>query len=229
MRTLFLAIAVLLPVFSAAQEARPVSCRFLSFEGSGGLQTVLTRTTGGNEVTCPLHTSSPSPPIECLATANRITFLSPDDRQPLGVATIPSGAKSVILLFIQIAKNPAAADEKTWQIIAIEDTPDKFPNGGAYIGNFYNRDIRFIVGEHKGMLRPATFHGYERPGQRDDFNMAPVVFEFLQGETWRTASESMLRFTPGMRYLIFAYVDPVSNRPRIKTFQDTAPSIPAEP
>jgi hypothetical protein len=50
--------------------------------------------------------------------------------------------------------------------------------------------------------------------------MAPVVFEFLQEDKWRTASESMLRFLPGMRYLIFAYLDPESGRPRIATYQD---------
>jgi hypothetical protein len=60
--------------------------------------------------------------------------------------------------------------------------------------------------------------------------MAQVVFQFQQGDTWRTASESLLRFLPGMRYLILAYVDPASGRPRIATYQDfTPPPAPAKP
>ncbi len=66
------------------------------------------------------------------------------------------------------------------------------------------------------------------PERRDDFRMAPVVVQFEQDGKWRTASESMLRFLPSIRYLIFAYVDPVSKRPRISTYQDFTPQAPAK-
>ena len=57
-----------------------------------------------------------------------------------------------------------------------------------------------------------------------------MTFEFLQDDKWRTASESTVRFLPGMRYLIFAYMDPTSGRPRISTYQDIAPAeTPATP
>jgi hypothetical protein len=72
------------------------------------------------------------------------------------------------------------------------------------------------------MPKAAGAHGYAMPKERDDFNMAPVIFEFRHGEKWRIANESSLRFLPGMRYLIFAYLDPVSGRPRINTCQDLA-------
>ena len=67
------------------------------------------------------------------------------------------------------------------------------------------------------------------PTKRDAFNMAPVVFQFQQGENWRNASESMLRFLPGMHYLMFAFVEAASGRPRIVTFQDAKPPTPAGP
>lgn len=72
------------------------------------------------------------------------------------------------------------------------------------------------------MLHAAGSHGYAMPQKLDDFNMAPVTFELLLDDKWRTASESSLRFLPGMRYLIFAYLDPVTSRPRISTCQDLA-------
>ena len=120
---------------------------------------------------------------------------------------------------MQSGKSGGAAD---WKTFVIDDSPANFPDGGAYVANFHNNAIRFVIGEHKGMLRPAGSHGYAMPAERDDFNMAPVIFEFLNGEKWRIGNESALRFLPGMRYLIFAYVDPVSGRPRINTYQDLA-------
>ena len=69
---------------------------------------------------------------------------------------------------------------------------------------------------------------YALPGARGAFNIATGVFEFLQEDQWRTASESSLRFVSGMRYLIFAYTDPESGRPRVKTFQDLAPPALAD-
>jgi hypothetical protein len=141
------------------------------------------------------------------------------------VANIPAGVKSALVIFVKLEKpgTPGAADKNAgWKVFVIEDSAKSFPDGGAYVANFYPGDIRFVIGEHKGMLKPAGTHGYEMPKQRDDFNMAPVIFEFKSGEKWRIANESSLRFLPGMRYLIFAYVDPVSGRPRINTYQDLA-------
>ena len=78
------------------------------------------------------------------------------------------------------------------------------------------------------MLHAAGANGYARPAERDAFNMSTVVFEVLENDKWRIANESALRFLPGMRYLIFAYTDPVSGRPRINTYQDFAPPTPSQ-
>jgi hypothetical protein len=116
-------------------------------------------------------------------------------------------------------------------VFVVEDSPRGFPDGGVFVANFHQQDIRFLIGEHKILLRPSDAHGFARPAQRDEFNMAPVIFQFFHEGTWRTASESALRFVPGLRYLIFAYVDPASGRPRIATIQDLrpAPAAPATP
>jgi hypothetical protein len=129
----------------------------------------------------------------------------------------------VILVFVNGAKTPNALP---WRVFVIEDSDKIFPDGGAFVANFHSGDIRFIIGENKIMLRPAGSHGFGLPKERDAFNMAPVVFQFQQEEEWITASESLLRFLPGMRYLIFAYVDPDSGRPQISTFQDVKPFTP---
>lgn len=209
-----------------AQEARPVKCRFLGFQSSGNSVSVIAASDGGIEVNCPLPRNELSPPVVCNAKGNTIRFLSTGDRKPAATATIPAGAANVILVFV-----PGAGDGKSpaWRVMAIEDSPKVFPDGGTYVANFYNKDIRFVIGEHKGMLHAAGSYGYAMPKKLDDFNMAPVVFELLQDDKWRTANESSLRFLPGMRYLIFAYVDPATGRARIHTCQDLTGLPPAAP
>lgn len=221
MRQFLLPFLLLIPALLAAQEGRPINCRFLSFGGVENPPAVIAAAEKGTEVTCPLSPTQISPKVVCYAVGNKIPFLSAADRKSIASATIPAGVGSVLLVFIQ-APGTAEAAAPAWKILVIEDTAKTFPPGGAFVANFYSKDIRFVIGEHKGMLHAGGLNGYAMPEERDSFNMAPVVFEFLQGESWRVANESALRFLPGMRYLIFAYVDPLSGRPRISTYQDFA-------
>lgn len=226
MRSILLSIVILLPALLHAQDGRPVHCRFLSFGTTGEEISAIALSDKGGEIKCPLSSSQLSQQIVCTAKNNSIPFVSSSDRKPLATASIPAGTSAALLVFIQLPKKADAAPAE-WRIMVIEDSPKNFPDGGAFIANFYANDIRFVVGEHKGMLHAAGSHGYAMPAERDDFNMAPVIFEFVQGDKWHIANESSLRFLPGMRYLIFAYVDPVSGRPRINTYQDFAAPAPA--
>jgi hypothetical protein len=226
MRAILSSIILLLPALVHAQEARPVSCRFLSFGGTGNPDSAIAVSDKGAEITCPLSSTQLSPKIVLFAKQNSIGFLSAADRKPLATATIPPAIQSALLVFVQVPGNAAAAPAS--RVLVIDDSSKNFPDGGAFIANFYNNDIRFIVGEHKGMLHAAGSHGYEMPKERDTFNMAPVIFEFAQNDKWHIANESALRFLPGMRYLIFAYTDPSSGRPRINTYQDFAAPAAAQ-
>lgn len=225
MRAILLPLVLLFPALVHAQEGRPVNCRFLSFGGTDDTASVLALSDKGAEVTCPLPSNELSKKVVCFAKQNTIGFFSSSDKAPVATATIPAGLNTALLIFVQAPKKPedVAAATPSWRVFVIEDSPKNFPDGGAFVANFYNKDIRFIIGEHKGMLHAAGSHGYAMPAVRDSFNMAPVVFELFQDEKWRVANESALRFLPGMRYLIFTYVDPVSGRPRISTCQDFTP------
>lgn len=229
MRALLITLVFLLPVPGYAQDSRLVSCRFLSFGSTGDPPPAITLSDKGAETTCPLSSTQLSAEITCSAKANSIAFLSSADRKPMATATIPAEVKAAILIFVQAPKTPEATEPPAWRVLVIEDSPKNFPDGGAFIANFYNKDIRFIIGEHKSLLHAAGSHGYAKPENLDSFNMAPVTFEFLNEEKWHIANESALRFLPGMRYLIFAFVDPISGRPRINTYQDfIRPAAPAK-
>lgn len=222
MRLLCICLFVLCPVVSHAQEGRKVSCRFVCFEGAVPPPPFINAFDKGIEVTCTIPANTFSEPFVCFAKGNVITFVTSDDRKPLAAATIPEHVKAAILVFVPAVKQPSPVP---WRVFVIEDTVKNFPDGGAFVANFYKQDIRFVLGESNITLKSGTDHGFARPEKRDAFNMAPVIFQFQQGDTWRTASESLLRFVPGLRYLIFAYVDAASGRPRIATFQDFMPIV----
>jgi hypothetical protein len=225
MRFLFSSTVLLAASLCHAQEVRPVECRFLSFGSPGQIPSALALTDKGEEIECPLSNTKLSKKITCQAKGHKIPFISAGDRKPMATATIPAGVNSALVVFVRFTAKDAAkpADSEGWKTYVIDDSAKSFPDGGAYVANFFSGDIRFVIGEHKGMLKAAMAHGYEMPKERDAFNMAPVVVEFRDGEKWRTANESSLRFLPGMRYLIFAYLDPLSGRPKINTYQDFAP------
>lgn len=226
MRSIILALALFAPTTaSAAEQVREVQCRFLAFGSADEPAPVIASSEKGAEVICPLSSNQISPKIACFARDNTIGFVSSVDKKPVAVATIPAQINAALLVFVKVPEKSGTAP---WRVVVFEDSAKNFPNGGAFVANFHNKDIRFVIGEHKGILHAAGFHGYSMPAQLDSFNMAPVTVEFQKEDKWRMASESALRFVPGMSYLIFAYSDPVSGRPRIKTYQDFAPpSIPA--
>jgi hypothetical protein len=226
MRFICFCLFLLCPVFCHAQDVRKVSCRFLSMEGAPQPPPMLNVTDKGGEITCTINSETFSASVICLAKGNIINFISSIDRKPAAVATIPEGAKAVILVFVPPAKTP---NSLPWRVFVIEDSIKNFPDGGAFVANFHDQDIRFVIGETPVKLASGGCHSLARPEKRDAFNMAPALFQFQQDGSWRTASESMLRFIPGKRYLFFAYVDPATGRPHISTFQDFKTSATTPP
>ncbi|MEP4078410.1 hypothetical protein [Haloferula sp.] len=220
MRILVTLLILLFPAVGHSQntsgEARQVQCRFLIFGGVDKPKLVNATGPKDSTVPCPLSASKISDPVSCVAKGNKIKFTSEGEGTPLAIASIPSGVRAAILIFVPQSKDTSLP----WKVILIEDSAKNFPDGGAFVANFHGDNIRFIIGEHKGALRPAQTQGYARPENRDSFNMAPVIFEFRQKDKWRKGNESALRFLPGIRYLIFAYTDPKSKRPKINTYQD---------
>ncbi len=221
MRSLFLTALILFPALLTGEETRPVNCRFLAFGGPASVNSVIASDGAGVEITCPLPSVEVSKKVVCQVKDNAIQFLSTSDKKPVAKAAIPADMKAALLVFVP-ASPAEGVDSKSpsWRVLVIGDNAKNFPDGGVYVANFYNGDIRFVIGEYKGMLHSAGSYGYPMPTTLDDFNMAPVVFELQQGEKWRVASESRLRFLPETRYLIFAYADAATGRPKISTFRD---------
>jgi hypothetical protein len=228
MRKILLFPLLFLPLMLQGQEARKVKCRFLSFGGNSNVTSVVATSPDSAGINCPLSADQISDMVICPTKEDTIHFISSDDQATIANVKIAPSIKAALLVFVASPSKPDAVPAKQpWRVIVIEDSDKNFPDGGVFIANFYQKDIRFIVGEHKGMLHSAGMHGYAMPEKRDTFNMAPVIVDFAKDKKWQNANESALRFLPGMRYLIFAFTDPLSGRPRIRTYQDMAkPSAP---
>lgn len=228
MRVFLLCLLTLCPLTGSAAEFTKIPCRFLCLDAANPAPAMINVGEKDVEIPCTIYTEEPSPAVACIAKDNVITFISSVDRKPAAIAKLPDKGKKFILVFVRAAKAP---DALPWRVFPIEDSPANFPDGGAFVANFHNQDVRFVIGEKKLMLKSGTSHGFASPSKLDAFNMAPVSFEFQQNGTWRVAKESMLRFLPGIRYLFFAYIDPKTGRPRISTYRDSNvdPEPPAAP
>jgi len=97
----------------------------------------------GAEVTCTVPTNGLSPAIFCYAKGNTLNFIFSTDRTPAATVRIPPKGNAFILVFVAAAK---AANTLPWRVLVIEDTPKNFPDGGAFVANFHNQDIRFLIG-----------------------------------------------------------------------------------
>lgn len=210
-------MTIILPCLSTAQEGRMIKCRFASLDSSVPVPAMLTISSEGAETPVSVPTSAISKPVPCFATGDTLKFIAGSDRSPLANVTIPASIKAAILLFVPAAKTGSSLP---WRVFVIEDSEKNFPDGGAFVANFHTDDVRFIIGEHKMQLPSGKFSGVSPPTKRDDFNMVPVAFQFQREETWRDASETMLRFLPSFRYLMITFVEPDSGRPKVVTIQD---------
>lgn len=225
MRFLSICLFFLCAAFGNAEDGRKVSCRFLSFEGAEPPSPLVNVSDRGVEIACTIPVNELSPVTVCSARNGSISFLSSKDLKPAANATIPANMKAAMLVF-----TPAAIAPNTlpWRVFVIEDFAKNFPDGGALVANFCSQDIRFVIDKDDITLRPGMAHVCVRPTHRDAFNMAPVLCQFQQNDTWRTVSESPMRFAPGMRYLICAYLDPTSGHPSLSTLEDF-PTVKTRP
>ena len=204
-----------------ADESRPVFCRLVTFACQPPPPAMCVLSEKGGELPCQANDMQLSPPVKCPATRDQIHIVSTNEHKPLATATIAHTVTRAILILVPGAKGAA----EPYRALVIEDSENNFPDGGAFVANFYNKDVRMLIGEKTTLLHAGGESSFPRPAKRDPFNMAPVVFQFQQDGEWRTANESMLRFLKGIRYLMISYVDPASGRPRIATIQDIAPVV----
>jgi len=160
------------------------------------------------------------PPVLLHPREGTIRLFHADDRSAACTVTVPSAVRRALLLLMP-GETP-----RSLRAMLVDDSPGRVPDAGACVVNLSKVHIRLAVGEHRALIVPGADHPLVCPQERDDFNMAQVLFQFERDGAWRTASETRLRFAPGMRHLILAEHDVRSGRPRVRTFTDAGVARP---
>lgn len=212
-------LALSLPTLLPAQEAARLNCRFLRFErGSQSPAPLYVMGAEGKEPTeCPLPQDQLSKPVALSPVNGTLAFHAAPQGggEPVAVAKVPTGLTQALLMFL-----PSDEENRAYNVVVLDGSEKGYPKDGALVVNLYNQDVRFILGEHKVQLPPGKVAALGRPAQRDNFNMAPVAFQFRTDDQWRMAYESMIRFPEEQRHLFVSYVDPRTKRPRVRSYRD---------
>ena len=216
MRSLWIFLFLLTTLEGFAAGSNEVNCRFVCLDATAPPEFILS-SAKGVEANLTVPTNSLSSISHCTTKGGVLRVLAAKNREVAAVVAMPAKMRSVIIVLVA---SPRGVVGPAWQAHVIEDSPKNFQDGGALIANFHNQDIRFTIGKTELELPPMGVRSSPKPSFLDDFNMAAVSTQLQQGSAWTTITETMLRFLPGSRYLIFATTDIDSGRPRILNFHD---------
>lgn len=203
-------------LISTGLKAAEITARLLNFEREGGdISTLFVVDEKGVATECRLTRDELSKPVKLPVLDGALVFRKEAGGDPIATAKVPQDIKLALVIFL-----PPNDKKMAFRPVVLDGSDKSFPPGSSLVMNLYNEDVRFILGEHKIQLKSGKTTTLARPQKRDNFNMAGVTFQFKTNSGWRAAYESMSRFPEGQRHLYIAYVDPKSQRPRIRAYRD---------
>jgi hypothetical protein len=204
-------ILFLLSLFSTlaavAQEVTMIQIRTLCFErNSSGIDKLAVVKPDQSVIEIGFPESFPSAQEKVPVVEGKVLFHDPSNLtgSPVAVARIPSALKNVLVMFFP---NPGAENETAYRTVVIDSSLKGIPEDGALVMNIFPSDVRIVIGEHRVFLTPGKRAGLARPKQRNDYNMAPVVFQAQVGNEWKTVAETLVRFPAEQQQFFVSYPD----------------------
>ncbi|MCP5547399.1 MAG: hypothetical protein H7A50_08505 [Akkermansiaceae bacterium] len=212
----FLAGILVATAITRAAEQRFVSCRLLNFQrDGGGVSEVFVLSAEGEALKCDVPRDNLSKPVPLPVVGKALVFRSEADGPPVSSPKVSENLRDALVLFL-----PPEKPDAGFRAVVIDGSEKSFPESGSLVLNLYSEEVRFVLGEHKILLPAGKTATLQRPAERDNFNMAAVMFQFRSKTGWRSAYETKSRFPEGQRHLYVSYVDPKGNRPRIRAYRD---------
>lgn len=206
-------------IASFAQEVVTVQIRTLCFERvAGGTDLLAVIKPDMSAIEMKFPESFPSARTRVPLIDGKVVFKDPKNLTgpAVAVATIPGGLKDALVMCFPA---PVVEGEPAYKTVVIDASPKGIPEDGAFVMNLYPKEIRVVVGEHRILLKAGKSTGLARPRQRNDYNMAPVVFQAKEGTEWRTVSETLVRFPPEQQQFFVSYPDSKNNKLRFRSYQ----------
>ena len=212
------ALIALLPL-AHAQEAPTIKIRTLCFERDpSGIDKLVVFKEDKSTVKLIFPESFPSQPEKVPVVNGSVFFHNPAqlDAPPIAIAKIPAGIKEALIIFF-----PSTGTEPTtvYDTVVINASLKGIPEDGALIMNIYSHDVRVVVGEHRILLPPGKSTGVARPKERNDYNMAAVVFQTEINGQWTTIAETAIHFPPDQQQFFLTYPDARTKSLALRTYQ----------
>jgi len=151
------------------------------------------------------------------------------DGKPLRelVGQTPIG-KSERQLFLFLP-GEAGEGKPPYQVRGFDDDTRSFAMGGVRAINLSPVPVRFMLsGEVTPQIPPAKFALFPHPKDVNDYNMYPVVVEFLSGNgQWVNGQSTSWKSTDRRRDIVITLVDPKFKQPDVRMFSDFPPWMEA--
>mgnify|MGYP000114927782 CR=1 FL=1 len=136
---------------------------------------------------------------------------------PLAVARVPANQTKVLFYFI-----PNKAGSKLpYSVKTFADDYETFPLGYTRVINLTPTPTRFIIGEHKAVVKEGKMQDFPLVKKKDNFNMG--VFRYDQrnkAKQWVTIRNRTAKYTKGKRLLIIACYNERLKRPDVRIYKD---------
>ena len=226
-------IAVLAAV-SQAQEERKISFRTLCLEQVGGIEkVVIPIASGGKSADIPLYTDV-SPVVQGIFKTNEAAFYieraGPDGKPTLELVGKTPIGKSDRQLFVFLPGEQGEG-KLTYQVRSFDDDTRTFGMGNIRAINLAPVPVRFVLsGATTPEIPPGKFAQFPHSKQVNDYNMYPVVVEFLSatGE-WVKCQSVSWKATDRRREIVLTLVDTHFKQPTVRMFTDFPPWMESTP
>lgn len=225
-----LACAAVLP--AAAQTPTSLNVRALAFTVQQRVDEAFAHDPAAQDGTpatpAPVKTYLNHESAPLILTGRKVVFTKSAERaslkdtaQVIGEATVPTGTRSAIFLFLPDEAGEAGKS----RILVIPDEKKDFPVGSFRISNFSPSPVQIKLEKKDFNFQPGQTQVIENPPMNDTNHAGMEAFAFIENKPRRIAAS--LWPSPGAaRNLAILYQHPVTKQIQLRSFDDVPPRDP---
>jgi hypothetical protein len=218
MKTLCLAtIALVLSGVSLlAQQPTSVKISLFTFQYAEGHQEIFLNSRAGEYEAITLSSANILGPFKTVLSEEGEVFLHEHKQDEEGTdiypaiarVKIPSSVREPLLILAPRSGNQA------YGALVIDRSLAKFPEGSYQLINFSRSEIRALIGKTRVTAPPLKITSFDPSSNSDD--LLNVHFKYKRGDDWKTIGRTRWVNEKDKRSLLVAYLDPRTERMKIK-------------
>ncbi len=145
----------------------------------------------------------------------------------VGKAPLGKSNRQLIIFY----PGPKGEGKPPYAVRCFDDDTKAFPMGKIRAINLAPVPVRFILsGATTPPIPPAKYAVFSSPTEVNDYNMYPVVTEFLSGTgAWVKSQSVSWKASDRRREIVITTVDSHNKQPAVRTFSDFPPWLEAKP